>query len=671
MKKTLALLATVLLCIAASADNSRFVNLFLGTAGDHGQVAPSAQVPFGLASVCPDAIKPWHAGYDYEQSEIRGISVTRINGVGGYGTGGNLCVRPARWDDKVAIVKGSEEARPGFYCATLDNGIKLALTATRNIAVESYVFPAAAEKMLTLDVNSAIDPRRSECGWKILGDRDIEGWVKTSTTCNNGVYTLYFHIRASEPFECKEPDGNILPLQFASDARKIELRIALSPIDVETAARELETAKDRSFKKIQSDAAGAWKDILSRVDVQGSTKEQKTLFYTSMYHVFLTPIDATSIDGRYRGTDGQVHNAEGWRYYSSWSMWDTYRTKFPMLAIFAPAETRDFCRSLASLYQTGKKNWATMNECVPTVRTEHSQLMMLDAWRKGIRDFDFAAAFPGMEKEYEEGLVAGSRQGLTRNAPDQKMETVYDIWGMSQIAGIIGDNVARDKYREESERLFEQTWKTEFMTITDQFAQMKGNGMYQGTRWQYRWAMPVYADRMIEWTDRGRLADELSRFFELHLFNQGNEPDIQTPFMFNLFGHPERTDSLVHALLTDDEMIHIYGGNAEFPEPYVGRAFRNSYDGYAPEMDEDDGAMSAWYMFCQMGFYPLCVGTDSYELFTPLFTKVKMHLPSGDVVIRRKGAETKTARILVDGQPLEGRNISHQRFFGAREIVFE
>lgn len=670
MKKIALILTTVLLCTAAGADNTKYVNMFMGTAGDHGQVAPAAQVPFGLASVCPDSTTPSHAGYDYDVPSISGISATRLSGVGGNGTGGNLSIRPARNGEPLEIVKGTEKAGPGFYGAGLSNGVKVLLTATKDIALERYLFPEGAEKVLYMDFDSAIDHRRSECGYSIIDANNIQGWVKTSTVCNAGVYKLYFHMRASEPFEVLQSDGTTALLGFAPGVKGVEVRIALSPIDEQTASEELALCTG-TFKDVAKAAREAWRKVLSRVDVEGSTEEQKALFYTSMYRVFLSPIDATSPDGRYRGTDGQIHRTHHWTYYSEWSMWDTFRTKFPMLCLLAPHEMRDMCRSLVSLYQTGKKNWATMEECVPTVRTEHSQITLLDAWCKGIRGFRMADAFPGMEQEYEAGLVPGSKQGLTRNAPDQKMETVYDLWAMGQIAGWIGNDEARQKYAAESEKLFEQTWKKEFMTITDNFAQMKGNGMYQGTRWQYRWAMPLYAGRMIEWKGSGVLADELSEFFDRHLFNQGNEPDIHTPFMFNVFGHHERTDAIVHALLTDEKMVHIYGGNAEFPEPFVGRAFRNSLDGYAPEMDEDDGTMSAWYMFCQMGFYPLCVGTDRYELFTPLFEKVTLHLGGHDVVLRRKCAEASASRVVVDGEPLDGFSISHYQLVEAREIVFE
>ena len=118
-------------------------------------------------------------------------------------------------------------------------------------------------------------------------------------------------------------------------------------------------------------------------------------------------------------------------------------------------------------------------------------------------------------------------------------------------------------------------------------------------------------------------------------------------------------------------MVHLYGGNAEYPDPFVGRAFRNAVDGYAPEMDEDDGTMSAWYIFSQIGLYPVCVGTDRYELFTPLFDRVTLHLKDHDVRIVRKGAGWKTERVTVDGRPLEGRTLTHGSLTEARRICFE
>lgn len=669
-RRIILLIASLLSGFGAMADNSRYVNLFMGTAGDHGQVSPAAQLPFGLASVGPDCQTRTHSGYDFDDPVIRGFSVTRVSGVGGDGAGGNLRIFPARTGQALSIVKGTEKAVPGYYETALDDGTRVRLTATLHCAAEQYRFGSEAERVLHVDFNSAIDPHRSACDFRFRDGRHAEGWVESSTVCNRGKYRLYFLLETDAPFTVEASDGKTALLRFDPSLKQVEVRIGLSSLDEASAAAELEAIALQRFDTLRKEAARAWAEILGKADVKGSTKEQRILFYTSLYRVFLSPFDAT-FGGRYRSTDGEVREADGWTFYSGWSMWDTFRTKFPLIVLLAPDAASDICRSLVTLYRCGKRNWATMSEPVPTVRTEHSQVTLLDAWAKGVCGFDLAEAWPAMVAEADAGRTPGARDGLTRNSPDQRMETVLDLWAMSEIAGIIGDNDAQRQYAAEADSLFEDSWKREFMTIDSTYALMKGNGLYQGTRWQYRWAMPVFADRMSAWHGESALADELEEFFARHLFNQGNEPDIQTPFLFPLFGRPEKTDSLVCALLTDETMIHLYGGNAEYPEPFVGRAFRNAVDGYAPEMDEDDGTMSAWYLFAQMGLYPVCVGTDRYELFTPLFRRITLHLKDHDVRMVRGSAGWKTARVTVDGVPLEGRTLTHGRLLEARRICYE
>ena len=675
MKRLATILAAAALSLCAAAGNGKYVNMFMGTAGDHGQVSPAAQVPFGLASVCPDClVKDRHAGYDFEVPATSGISVTRMSGTGGDGTGGNLRILPAQPGSKVSIVKGSEKAVPGYYSARLDNGVRVELTATNHCALEKYTFEKGADRVLTVDFNSAIDPRRSACGYELVGNNHFSGWVQTSTVCNFGAYKLYFCLETSAPFVVEASDATTAILRFDADVAQVEVRIGLSAVDEVRAAALVSAISNLSFKRIRQRAAAAWDNLLGRVDVSGGSSEQRTLFYTSFYRLCLSPFEA-SWGSAYRAADGRLRSDGSRTFYSGWSMWDTYRTKFPMLALLVPGRMKDICLSLTDLYTCGKRNWATMTEPVPTVRTEHSQVTLLDAWNKGIQSEELLQAikdaFPYMEAEADEGRIAGARNGLTRNAPDQKMETIYDLWAMSQLASAIGLNTAADRYRAEAETFFEQTWKKEFMDITPDFAKMRGSGMYQGTRWQYRWAMPPFAGKMKEWVGEETLAAQLEEFFASNLFNQGNEPDIQTPFMFHLFGQPHKTDSLVNVLLTSEKMIHPYGGNAEFPQPYVGRAFRNAPDGYAPEMDEDDGTMSAWYMFCQMGFYPVSPGKAEYAMFSPLFKKVVLHLDSGKVVIERRCAPAGMSRIMVDGKQLDGFMISHEMLCGAKKIIIE
>lgn len=212
------------------------------------------------------------------------------------------------------------------------------------------------------------------------------------------------------------------------------------------------------------------------------------------------------------------------------------------------------------------------------------------------------------------------------------------------------------------------------MNITPDFKVMKNNGLYQGSRWQYRWAAPQYVDRMIEWVGRDSLCAQLSYFFDNNLYNQGNEPDIHVPFLFNRFGAPERSQDIVRRLLTDDNMIHVYGGNAEYPVPYVGRAFKNDPVGYSPEMDEDDGAMSAWYVFSASGFYPMLVGSDVYELVSPIFDKVTLKLQNGKTFeIRTKGrksADAPVKSVKLNGKTLHDMQLRHADIVKGGTLTF-
>ena len=320
--------------------------------------------------------------------------------------------------------------------------------------------------------------------------------------------------------------------------------------------------------------------------------------------------------------------------------------------------------SLIHLYATGKKDWSTGFESTPTVRTEHAVVLLLDTYRKGITNLDFRKGYAGMKEEMER---------LPMRSPDQKMESAYDLWAMAQIADIIDEKEDAELYKQRSASLFEEIWKKEFMNITPAFEVMKNNGLYQGTRWQYRWAAPQYIDKMIEWVGQDSLRSQLSYFFDHHLYNQGNEPDIHVPYLFNRLGAPEETQQLVRNLMTQP-MIHKYGGNAEFPTPYYGKAFKNDPVGYSPEMDEDDGTMSAWYVFGAMGFYPLLVGDEYYELTLPLFDKIQLHLSNGKkLTIKVKGRKKKddlVRNIHFNGKVIDDYRISHLELLKGGHLVF-
>lgn len=665
MNRAILVLITLLnFQILSFADNSRYVNMFLGTSGDHGQMAPGASCPFGMVSVCPDSKPNQHAGYDFSIPEISGISINRVSGIGCRGTGGNISVFPDKFQNTLSIVKCTESAHPGYYSTDLSNGVRAELTATVNMAVEKYVFPSFAEKLISVDFASSIDKRNVNCFFDVPSSKSIVGWVESPTACARGEYKLYFSISFDNDFSVQHRTDETIELEFPDKTRSVEMRIAVSPVSQTYADDILLSNSALSFNKIHKNATAAWNEKLDRIEVKGSTQEQKAIFYTLLYRLYLSPMMVTSLDGRYRGTDGKIYKCDGFTYYSSWSIWDSFRSKFPLLCLIDPSAMRDISRSLADIFRTGKRDWATPYESVPTVRTEHSVIMILDAYVRGASDKTaLEVAYPGMKEEAER---------LPMRTPDQKLESSYDLWALGKIANILGDEEDARIYSERSDSIFANVWPSEFMTITDDFSKMKGNGLYQGSRWQYRWAAPHCIDKMIALEGKERLKAELSEFFDKHYFNQGNEPDIHTPFLFNRFGAPEETQKIVRALLTDDNMIHIYGGNAEYPEPFVGRAFRNTPDGLAPEMDEDDGTMSAWYIFSAIGLYPVVPGDANYEVFAPLYDRIRIRNGEADITIKvknRKNPEDAVRNITVNGTPVERYQIPHSALNGRCKIT--
>ena len=659
-----ALLLDVLSIMTPSvAQNTKYVNLFIGTSGDNGQVAPGAAAPFGMVCVCPDNDPRSHAGYDYAVTKVSGISVNRLSGVGCSGGGGNLRIRPVAPSQELHIKKSREKATPGYYSTAFTNGIKTELTATNAMAVERYKFPRSLSAALWIDFASTFEDVAT-CHYKRISETSIEGYVQAKNVCGHGRYKLYFSLNTSHPFQLEEQKETTACLTFGKKVRSVEVRIGLSALSSELASWECARWEKMDFEDVKSRTADQWEKQLSAIDVKGGKKDDRVIFYTSLYRTYLSPADVSSPDGAYLGTDGKVYISEDFRYYSNWSLWDTFRTKFPLLVLTEPAKMRDMATSLIHLYATGKKDWSTGFESTPTVRTEHAVILLLDAYRKGITNLDFRKGYAGMKQEMER---------LPMRSPDQKMESAYDLWAMAKIAEIIGEKADSEQYRQRSVSLFEETWKKEFMNVTPAFEVMKNNGLYQGTRWQYRWAAPQYIDKMIEWVGQDSLRSQLTYFFDHHLYNQGNEPDINVPYLFNRLGAPEKTQQIVRSLMTEP-MIHKYGGNSEFKTPYLGKAFKNAPEGYSPEMDEDDGTMSAWYVFGAMGFYPLLVGDEYYDLTSPLFDRVLLRLTNGNVLtIQTEGRKKKDAPIKsihFNGKKIADYRISHNELIKGGELIY-
>lgn len=673
MKSYLLFILAAMSCIVVNAQDNDVldkINLYMGTAGDFGQMTPGATVPYGQIQVCPDSKPRQHPGYDFEVPTISGFSINRLSGVGGSGCGGNVSLMPDATGQDVRLLKQTEVARPGYYSVHLSNGVWFTATADRRMAAERFSFPDPKKAVLLLNPCSAFD--------KVFGG-DFEqksptmgqGFVECANTCGRGHYLLHYRIFTSEPFKLDTISNGFKRVTFPElTARFVEVRIVVST----GLADELDKVTERmvwqtDFLSMVERAERQWQRLLSTVEVEGGTADQQTIFYTSLYRTFHSPFQVTDRRmTRYLGTDGKAHEAKGFQYYSSWSLWDTYRTKFPLITLLDEGRSSDIMQSLAQLYVTGKKDWSTNYECVPTVRTEHAIATLLDAYRQGISIPTLRDAYPGMVKEVKR---------LNMKSPDQCLEASGDFWALGQLAEELGMKEDATQWSLRGEAIFDSIWPKEFQHIDETFTKMKGNGLYQGTRWQYRWGAPMYLPRMIELVGKKELGEQLQQFFREELYNQGNEPDIHVPFLFGRLGMPQETGGIVRSLATES-ITHRYGGNDAYPTPFEGCAFVNQPRGYCPEMDEDDGAMSAWYVFASIGMYPLVVGEAVYELFPPLFDRVTLHLGTDrqtTVVIRKEGQEAgsqkQVKRVSWNGKTLPNCQISVKELKQGGELVFK
>lgn len=667
----LALLFALAFCMTMNAQQGNIldkVNLYIGTADDFGQMTPGATVPYSQIQVCPDSKPRQHPGYDYEVPTISGFSINRLSGVGGSGCGGNVSLMPDWTGDDVRLLKHTEVAKPGYYSVQLSNGVWFTATADYRMAAERFSFPSKEKAVLLLNPRSAFD-KVFDANFEQKTPTMGQGFAECANTCGRGHYHLHYRLYTSTPFVLDTIADGRKRLTFPElSAKYVEVRIVVST----GLADELNKMTPNmvwatSFEHMIERAKRQWERLLSTVEVEGGTEDQQTIFYTSLYRTFHSPFLVTDpAMPHYLGTDGKTHEAKGF-YYSSWSLWDTYRTKFPLITLLDKVHSPYIMQSLAQLYITGKKDWSTNYECVPTVRTEHAIATLLDAYRQGISIPSLRDAYPGMVAEVKR---------LSMKSPDQCLEASGDFWALGQLAEELGMKEDADKWTRRGEEIFDSIWPKEFQHIDETYTKMKGNGLYQGTRWQYRWGAPMYLPRMIELVGKKELGTQLQRFFREELYNQGNEPDIHVPFLFGRLGLPELTGGIVRTLATES-ITHRYGGNDAYPTPFVGCAFVNQPRGYCFEMDEDDGAMSAWYVFASIGMYPLVVGEAVYELFPPLFDKVTLHLGADrqtTVVIKVEGRTSEKQqlkKVTWNGKTLSNFQIPVKELKKGGELVFK
>ena len=599
-----------------------YVDPFICTAGDHGQSDPAACVPFGMIKPGPDTDPGNHSGYNYEAGRIAGFSQNRIGGTGCLGAGGNLRILPGIGDMNIQsspVSKESEKASPCYYSVEFSNRILAELTATNQTAIHRYTFPEAGNAFVMIDAGSSFAGTISAVG-DLLDNHEFNATVSARNVCGVGRYTVHYHVWCNKELLLDHEKDHRFYFRFKTKAgEQILFYVTTSPVSTGSARAEWESVtKNMTFEQVRQNGRKQWEDILSRVVVEGK-QEYKTLFYTHLYHSLLNPVKSENHSKEFRATDGQIYKAEGYTHYDSWSMWDNFRNKFSLYSILIPDVSSDIAKSMIDLFRYGMPYWAGYQEPVPTVRTEHTVITLLDLYRRGVTDFDIAVLYNKLMAEIN---------NISSDSPDKKLEKSYDLWALAQFAKILD--------KEEDHRLlmtecllYKRVWKEKFLPITEKSDIMHGDGLYEGTLWQYRWHVPFDVEGMIEMIGgKEKYTEQLEYFFEHDLYNHGNQPDIHVPFMFNFGSKPWLTQKWVNRILTKD-MYQWYGTHEKWEKPYYGRIYKAEPAGYIPEMDDDEGTMSAWYVLSSVGLYPVLVGEPVFQLSSPVFDRVIFKLENG------------------------------------------
>ena len=701
-KLTLLLLALAALgCSPRSADPVDYVNPFIGT-GFHGHTYPGATTPFGMVQLSPDTrAGNWDAcaGYHYSDTTIDGFSHTHLSGTGCADLADILFHPTTR---EIVIHDGEcvlqpyffshddERASCGYYAVTLpDVNIGVELTAAPRTGVHRYTFTGKGPRQVIVDLLHTIteekidlcELRRTAPG-ELAGMRRTQGWVPDQY--------VFFAARFSEPFADVQLLGDKQAvLTFAPDVRTLTIAVGLSSVSVENARmNSLAEVPELDFDAVHARAVGQWRKALGDIVVEGGSRDEMTNFYTSQYHTKLTPNLMSDVNGEYRRHDQTVARMpEGESYYSTFSLWDTFRAWNPLQTLVDTALVNDMIRSMLDMYDsTGELPiWPLASGETGTMIGYHAVSVIADAYLKGIRGYDADKALEAMIRSSninKKGSDYYTAQGyipsnIKRESVSCTLEYAYDDWAIARMAQAMGRD---DIFGEYARRAFnyvnvfdgstcffrgrqsDGNWSAPF----EEFA--TGRDYTEATPWHYRFFVPHDVNGLIQlFGSREAFIREMDRLFTLESdemqldvsdvtglmgqYAHGNEPSHHMAYLYNYVGQPWKTQELTRRLLHE-----MY---APTPEGIIG--------------NEDCGQMSAWYVFSSLGFYPVCPGSTEFALTAPQFPKAVVRLANGrtlTVTADNPRRSVYIASVTLDGKPIDRNYITYDELMQGGELHF-
>ncbi len=623
-------------------------------------------------------------GYSYEHSTIEGFAFTQMSGIGWYGDLGNFLVMPTTGVLKTSsgriafpdegyrsrYSKVDEIATAGYYAATLtDYQIRAEATAAPHSGILCFTFPENNQSRIQVDLARRVGGTSTEQYVKVVDDHTIQGWMKCTPEgggWGNGAgkpnYTVYFYTRVSKPLKnfgvwsasipddwnrkredvlsdryrelvskakveegCREKQGKHLGFyaEFKTTRdEKVYLKSGISFVSMEGARNNLlSEIPGFDFNLVKENAAGLWNDALHKITVEGSSEEDKTIFYTALYHTMIDPRCFTDVDGSYMGGDGKIHQTDKFIKRTIFSGWDVFRSQFPLQTIINPDVVSDMINSLIELAGESGNNylerWEFLNAYSGCMIGNPAVSVMVDAYNKGIRTFDIEKGYRYAKNTCEK---FGNGEKGHSNSISSTLEHAYFEWCLSVFADSLRKKEDAATYLNRSKsyrnifdpsvqwfrpRRTDGSWEQwpKDGRLTQNYGCVESNPYQQG------WFVPHDIEGLsyLLGGKEKALADLTSLFNNVpenmmwnDYYNHANEPVHHIPFLFNRLGAPWQTQFRSRQICK--------------------KAYHNSVEGLVG--NEDVGQMSAWYVLAASGLHPVCPGDNRYEITSPVFEKI-------------------------------------------------
>jgi predicted alpha-1,2-mannosidase len=658
-------------------------------------------------------------GYSYEHTTIEGFAFTQMSGIGWYGDLGNFLVMPTIGKLKTSAgkeekpeagyrsrySKTDEKATAGYYGVTLtDYNIRAEMAAAPHSGMMRFTFPANKQSRIQIDLARRVGGTSTRQHIKLIDDHTIQGWMKCppegggwGNGAGKGDYTVYFYAQFSKPFtntgiwsadipdswkrkredvtsttyqervaqapvfqNVQEMEGKHLGFYSEFETNNDEpvlLKAGISFVSIEGAKKNLNSEiTDWNFDQVRTHATKLWNAALSKMSIEGGSEEEKTIFYTALYHTMIDPRAFADVDGKYPGGDGKIHQSSTFTKRTIFSGWDVFRSQFPLQTIINPEVVNDMINSLVTLAEESGhdylERWEFLNAYSGCMIGNPAVSVITDAYAKGIRNFDIGKAYQYSKQSVEK--FGNGEKGYS-DGISQTLEYAYFEWCVSRLAHFTNkpDDEKRYAKRAQSYRnVFDPSVNWFRLKNTDgTWAKWseKGRlaqdyGCVESNPYQQGWFVPHDVQGMVSLMGgQKKVIKDLSDFFENvpqnmtwnDYYNHANEPVHHVPFLFNRLGAPWLTQKWTREICS--------------------RAYHNTVEGLVG--NEDVGQMSAWYVLAASGIHPVCPGETRFEITSPVFNKITFNLDP-------KYSKGKTFTIEAQNNSSENRYIQSAKLNG-------